>query len=308
MNHGPLIFLAAFFALASSWFGFVLTPQMQLGHLQQTNTLVAAVTYPIARPGGAHQGLQVYRVNGCASCHTLQLEQTGTVCDAVLAEAGTNTSALIAAIRQVKPSLSEAEASQLIREIPRTVLEGASRQTADFAVKTLSSAGAKSMLRIRPVGPDIGRGWGRRRTVAEDFLFDYPVLLGSQRIGPDLSNVGLRQPDLNWHLRHLYAPGREVKDSSMPPYRFLFEKRKIYQSLSPEALRLPPDLAPPPGYEVVPTTEARALAAYLVSLHADAPLFDAPLTPPPAAPSATPTNPPSRSAVVSAAASTVKPQ
>jgi len=34
MNYGPLIFLAAFFALAGSWFGFVLTPQIQVGQLQ----------------------------------------------------------------------------------------------------------------------------------------------------------------------------------------------------------------------------------------------------------------------------------
>ena len=39
MNNGPLVFLAAFFALASSWCGFVLAPQLQIGRLQQTNTV-----------------------------------------------------------------------------------------------------------------------------------------------------------------------------------------------------------------------------------------------------------------------------
>ena len=34
MNNGPLVFLAAFFALASSWCGFVLAPQLQIGRLQ----------------------------------------------------------------------------------------------------------------------------------------------------------------------------------------------------------------------------------------------------------------------------------
>jgi len=33
MNYGPLVFLGAFFALAASWFGFVLTPQLQVGRL-----------------------------------------------------------------------------------------------------------------------------------------------------------------------------------------------------------------------------------------------------------------------------------
>ena len=63
MNYGPLLFLGAFFALAGSWFGFVLTPQFQLGQLQQTNTVPAGVPYPVARPGLAHQGLEVYRAN-----------------------------------------------------------------------------------------------------------------------------------------------------------------------------------------------------------------------------------------------------
>jgi len=89
MNHGPLIFLAAFFALASSWCGFVLTPQLQLGHLQQTNTLGSAATpYPIAPAGQARQGLEVYRANGCASCHSQQVGQTGTIVEVALLEAG----------------------------------------------------------------------------------------------------------------------------------------------------------------------------------------------------------------------------
>ena len=31
MNHGPIVFLGVFFALATSWFGFVLMPQLQIG-------------------------------------------------------------------------------------------------------------------------------------------------------------------------------------------------------------------------------------------------------------------------------------
>jgi cytochrome c oxidase cbb3-type subunit 2 len=70
----------------------------------------------------------------------------------------------------------------------------------------------------------------------------------------------------------------------MPPYRFLFEKRKVdaAHKPSPDALQLPPEFAPPPGFEIVPTPEARALVAYLLSLRADVALFEAPMTPPPA--------------------------
>ena len=112
---------------------------------------------------------------------------------------------------------------------------------------------------------------------------------GSQRVGPDLADVGTRLPDAHWHLLNLYAPQLQVKGSIMPPYRFLFEQRKAEGRPSPDALVLPGDLAPPKGYEVVPTQAAKALAAYLISLHADAPLFVAPLTVA-TAPAATTTN------------------
>jgi len=286
MNYGPLLFLAAFFALSGSWFSFVLKSQVQLGRLQQTNTVPAGVLYPVARPGLAHQGLEVYRANGCAACHSQQVGQTGTACDVVLTAAGTNQSALVQALLQVNPASSEAEAKALLAALPKTVLQGAAKEVADAAAKQLSVGGAKAQVWIVPTGPDIARGWGKRRTVAEDFLYDYPVMLGSQRIGPDLANVGTRLPDVNWHLRHLYAPRLEVKGSTMPPYRFLFEKRRIERARSPDALSLPPELAPEAGYEVVPNNQAKALVAYLLSLRADAPLYVAPLTIAAAAPEA----------------------
>jgi hypothetical protein len=176
--------------------------------------------------------------------------------------------------------------------LPTTFLRCSTREAANAAVKTLNSTSAKAQLLIVPVGPDLERGWGRRRTVAEDFLYDSPVMPGSQRVGPDLANIGMRQPDANWHLLHLYAPQLQVKGSTMPPYRFLFEKRKIGLQPSPEALVLPSEVAPPSNYEIVPKPAAKALAAYLTSLRADAPLFSAPLTVPGAAAPSSGTNAP----------------
>jgi cbb3-type cytochrome oxidase cytochrome c subunit len=276
MNYGPLLFLAAFFALASSWFGFVLSPQLQIGRLQQTNSVPAGEAYPVARPGLARQGLDVYRANGCAYCHSEQVGQTGIVSDVLLTDAGTNRQALTAALLKVKP---QAQPTELLATLPATIEEGLTNKAeADAAAKNLSVGGAKAQVWIRPVGPDIDRGWGKRRSVAEDFLYDYPVMPGSQRIGPDLANVGVRLPDANWHLLHLYAPTNKVPGSAMPPYRYLFEKRRIERARSPNALDLPPELAPESGYEIIPKAEARALVAYLLSLRADTPLFNAPLS------------------------------
>lgn len=278
MNYGPLIFLAAFLALSGSWFGFVLTPYVQLGQMQQTNTVPTGATYPVARPGLAHQGLEVYRANGCAACHSQQISQSGVSCNVVLSEAGTNASLLVAALQKVRPGFSEAEAKLFLGGLPKNVLEGVKKEEADAAAKDLNVGGAKAQVWIVPVGPDIARGWGKRRTVAEDFLFDSPVMLGEQRVGPDLADVGSRKPDPNWQMLHLYSPRLLVQDSTMPPYRFLFEKRKIEREISPDALVLPKQLAPESGYEIVPKTQAKALVAYLQSLRVDAPLFVAPLS------------------------------
>ncbi len=308
MNYGPLIFLAAFFALAGSWSGFVLTPQLQIGRLQQTNTIGnPTAAYPVARPGLAQQGLDVYRANGCAYCHSQQVGQTGTVLEIALTDAGTNHPPIIAALLKlaaapadgptVLTALPQLEAARtnggsamLLDGLPKAFLRSSSREGANAAIKALYAAGAKAQLWIVPVGPDLARGWGSRRTVAEDFLFEAPVMPGSQRVGPDLANMGTRQPNVNLHLLHLYAPQLQMKGSTMPPYRFLFERRKIGLEPSPEALVLPAEVAPPAGYEVVPKPPARALAAYLASLRADAPLFNAPLTVPASATPATSTN------------------
>ncbi len=140
-------------------------------------------------------------------------------------------------------------------------------------------------LRDPQNGTDIGRGWGPRRTVARDYIYDDAPLLGSVRLGPDLSNVGSsswrnemegdpRKPekrDARWHYLHLYNPQIIVTESNMPPYRYLFEKKKIGAQRSGDALDVPVAA----GYEIVPTAEARQLVAYLLSLDRTHPLAEA---------------------------------
>ena len=103
---------------------------------------------------------------------------------------------------------------------------------------------ARRKFTLSPPARTLTRGWGRRHSVAEDFLYDDPVQLGSLRIGPDLADVGARQPDANWQLVHLYAPQSVVKDSAMPPFRYLFQVRKISGETSPDALVFPKGFGP----------------------------------------------------------------
>jgi cytochrome c oxidase cbb3-type subunit II len=137
---------------------------------------------------------------------------------------------------------------------------------------------------LRPVDvvKESNRGWGARRSVARDYIYDQPVLLGESRVGPDLSNTGKRQVngvqiDGAWLHTLLYAPRSVSLSSNMPSYRFLYKKHKIQGSPSPHAVKLPPELAPPYGFEIIPTPEAVALVAYLQSLDHTYALPEAPL-------------------------------
>jgi cytochrome c oxidase cbb3-type subunit 2 len=76
--------------------------------------------------------------------------------------------------------------------------------------------------RPKAFAPDFSRGWGRA-TVAGDYAYDQPHLLGTMRTGPDLMNIGVRQPSEQWHLGHLYQPRAYMPGSIMPSYPFLFE-------------------------------------------------------------------------------------
>ena len=116
-------------------------------------------------------------------------------------------------------------------------------------------------------GADDLRGWGERQSVPRDYVQQDRLLLGTMRTGPDLMNVGARPLNADWHYKHLLDPQLTSPGSIMPPFAFLFETRKIVGQPSPKAIQgLPPQYAPPPGHEVVPSHRAEALVAYLMSL------------------------------------------
>ena len=124
--------------------------------------------------------------------------------------------------------------------------------------------------RSESFAPDAKRGWGRA-SVPGDSYYDKPHLLGRMRTGPDLMNIGVRQPSKDWHLGHLYQPRAYVPGSIMPPYPYLFD---IKDKAEPgeEAIKLPPGYTPP-GKVVVPTPEALDLVRYLQALKRDYPIL-----------------------------------
>ena len=75
-----------------------------------------------------------------------------------------------------------------------------------------------------------------------------------------------------WHHKHLYSPRSINVDSNMPSYRFLYETRRITDAPSVDALQLTGSNAPPEGWEIVPTFDAKCLVAYLMSRNQSHPL------------------------------------
>lgn len=112
--------------------------------------------------------------------------------------------------------------------------------------------------------PDFARGWGRA-SVAADYAYDTPHLLGTMRTGPDLMNIGARQPSKDWQLGHLYQPRAYTPGSTMPAYPYLFETRQGAAKQGETVVKLPPGFAKP-GEVVVAKPEALALVNYLLAL------------------------------------------
>jgi cytochrome c oxidase cbb3-type subunit 2 len=117
--------------------------------------------------------------------------------------------------------------------------------------------------RDKAFAPDDQRGWGRA-SVAMDYYYDQPHLLGTMRTGPDLFNIGARQPSADWHLGHLYQPRAYVPGSIMPSYPYLFD---IKDAADPgdRVITLPPGYTPA-GKVVVAKPEVLDLVSYLQGL------------------------------------------
>jgi len=113
---------------------------------------------------------------------------------------------------------------------------------------------------VRPLSGDKPFG---RPSAPGDYAYQTPELLGSERNGPDLSNIGKRQSSSVWQYIHLYEPRAVVPQSIMPAFPWLFRVvDKVPAGEKP--VPLPPQFAP--GGAVIPSDDGKALVAYLLSL------------------------------------------
>lgn len=115
--------------------------------------------------------------------------------------------------------------------------------------------------------------WGERPSIAADYAgssrpnwwMNNATLMGTERTGPDLTNVGYRLPSDTWHLMHLFNPRIVVEESIMPSYPWLFEIKSKAEE-GEQTVDVPTVLLEDPTQVVVATEEALQLVAYLKSL------------------------------------------
>lgn len=120
---------------------------------------------------------------------------------------------------------------------------------------------------------DMDEVFGRRPSVPADYALvtrtdfwrNTATLMGTERTGPDLIDVGRRQGSLEWNLTHLYNPRILVETSIMPAYPWMFE-RKDYPDSTDVVVSVPAEYLN--GYQgkIIATQDALDLVAYLQSL------------------------------------------
>jgi cytochrome c oxidase cbb3-type subunit 2 len=118
-------------------------------------------------------------------------------------------------------------------------------------------------VRSEKAGFDVERGWGKRPSVPRDYVLQNEVLLGHNRVGPDLANVGLREYSSEWLHQHLFMPQSVVEGSICQPTPFLYEQveeptdKTIETSIDGEPIFIKPSI------------RADRLVAYLEALKQD---------------------------------------
>ena len=171
-------------------------------------------------------------------------------------------------VGRLEPILDE-ETNYTVPPVPSGLAQTGSRVFASQGCLECHSLSVRG-----PTGSaDLARGWGPRRTVPRDYLFREPAWIGFSRIGPDLSNIGIRLADSNGLMMHLWNPRLKKASSTCPPHPWLFDLKVAGPTLEKDALPVPSK----EWKQVLPTYQAKALVAYLQSLHSDYSLPEAPL-------------------------------
>jgi cbb3-type cytochrome oxidase cytochrome c subunit len=279
------LFLGIFGTFAFSWIGLTVIPNYQIGHLDPQMDEEGTDVYPQPKSGMADRGRHIYTANGCFYCHSQQVrpyyagsdidrkwgERRSAPRDYVfarpaelgkmrmgpdLANVGKRTPA---EDENAPPAGASPAASPAANASPAGSPAAASPAPAASSAKSTSSPAASPNAAAASASP-----------AANASPPAAPSPAGSLQ---STSASGDPLPySTAWHHKHLYSPRSITNDSNMPAYRFLYEKQRISGERSADALKLTGHDAPPEGWEVVPSYDAKCLVAYLMSLDQSHPL------------------------------------
>jgi cbb3-type cytochrome oxidase cytochrome c subunit len=304
------LFLGIFGTFAFSWIGLTVIPTWQIGHLNPESDEEGTDNYPRPQSGMYERGAHVYAANGCVYCHSQQV-RADYIADDIERGWGNRRSAPrdyiferpvflgkmrmgqdLANIGARAPAAEESPApagaaasptAQAPAALPAAAQAASPSSNSSTAIAPAASPGTSPASAAPPnASPPAGQRTGVASPSPGQMANATPG--GSSPAAPSAQTPGASWPiqtaglppmySAAWHHVHLYAPRTINPDSNMPSYRFLYEKRRIAGQRSAEALQLSGSDAPPDGWEVVPTYDAKCVVAYLMGLNQSHPLKD----------------------------------
>jgi cbb3-type cytochrome oxidase cytochrome c subunit len=300
------LFLGIFGTFAFSWVGLTVIPNWQIGALNPQSDEEGTDIYPMPQSGMFARGARVYAANGCIYCHSQQVRAEYAGVD-IERKWGDRRSAPRDYIFERPVFLAKMRMGQDIANIgarapkeeespspaPVSSLAAAPAAASGAAASKapVSPAPAASSTSPAPKAPVVA---GQSTGIASPSPGAPAAAAASPgappSAGPPWPEQTAGLPPMYsaaWHHVHLYSPRSINFDSNMPSYRFLYRLRRIDAGRSSDALELTGSDAPPQGWEIVPTFDAKCLVAYMMALNQSHPLKDvksagAPAAAPPA--------------------------
>jgi cbb3-type cytochrome oxidase cytochrome c subunit len=295
------LFLGIFGTFAFSWLGLTVIPNWQIGHLNPQSDEEGTDIYPQPQSGMFERGAHVYAANGCIYCHSQQVRADYAAAD-IERKWGNRRSAPRDYIFEQSVFLGKMRMGQDIANIgARAPAEQASAAPAGAAAPSASPSGGTSPAASAapqggaPAASPAAPGGSPAASPSSPTPKAPAPTPKAPLSSPSPSAIANASPAVSptpaagapwpvqtagepamysaaWHHVHLYSPRSINVDSNMPSYRFLYEKRRIRDARSGDALQLTGSDAPPEGWEIVPSFDAKCLVAYLMSLNQSHPL------------------------------------
>src|SRR5438270_2971407 len=297
------LFLGIFGTFAFSWIGLTVIPTWQIGHLNPESDEEGTDIYPRPQSGMFDRGEHVYAANGCVYCHTQQV-RADYIADDIERKWGNRRSTprdyifdrpVFLGKMRMGQDLANIGARAPTPEESPSPAGGASPAPQGAAVSSGAAVSAKVASPPPSTAASPGSVASKPPASAASSSSPPPKAPAAAAPGAGIASPSPGTPaaaaaspgappspgppwpeqtaglppmySAAWHHVHLYSPRSINLDSNMPSYRFLYQSRRISDARSSDALPLTGSDAPPDGWEIIPTYDAKCLVAYMMALN-----------------------------------------